>query len=142
MDDGNGPLIPESSGFSFCRLENWVGIRQCGHWPRTLSCSLPHLAQIMVPKFYSDTAYNGEIIVVMSIRYKDHLIDPRVYELRGRNGFSAEVYVFDIRESTDTLFLLKPSVFQTRDTALQAAVQAGRQAVDQGYDPSVNLFTQ
>jgi hypothetical protein len=78
----------------------------------------------------------------MSIRYKDHLIDPRVYELRGRHGFSEEVYVFDIQESIDTLFLLKPSVFPTRDTALQAAVQAGRQAVDQRYDQSVNLFTQ
>jgi hypothetical protein len=78
----------------------------------------------------------------MSIRYKNHLIDPRVYELRGRGGFSAEVYVFDIREFTDTRFLLNPSVFPTRDIALQAAVQAGRQAVDQGYDPSASLFTQ
>jgi hypothetical protein len=78
----------------------------------------------------------------MSIRYKNHLIDPRVSALRGREGFTAEVYIYDLRQDTDTQFFLRPSVFPTKEIAEQAAMQAGRHAVDQGYDPSVNPFAE
>lgn len=74
----------------------------------------------------------------MSIRYKNHLIESRVYELRGRDGFTAEVYVYDLQQDTDTQFLVRPSVFPSREIAEQAAMQAGRHVVDQGYDTSVN----
>jgi len=72
----------------------------------------------------------------MSIRYKNHLIDPRVYELRGREGFTAEVYVYDLRQDTDTQFFVQPSIFPSREIAEQAAMQAGRDVVDHGYDPN------
>jgi len=67
----------------------------------------------------------------MPIPYKRHFsIDPRVYELRDVCGFSAEVYVFDWRNYTDNRYLFKPHVFQTKDAALRAAIEAGRQAAD------------
>jgi hypothetical protein len=42
--------------------------------------------------------------------------------------------------NTETQFFLRPSVFATRRIAEQAAMQAGRHAVDQGYDPSLNPY--
>jgi len=77
----------------------------------------------------------------MVLHYKHHLIDPRIYGLRDDRGFSAEVYVFDCHTSTDTRFLLDPHVFATREEAVQAALQAGQKAIDEGYDPSVTLLT-
>jgi hypothetical protein len=76
----------------------------------------------------------------MSIRYKNHMIDPRVHDLRGLDGFTAEVYLYDLNQETETQFFVRPSVFPTREIAEQAAMQAGRHVVDQGYDTSVNPF--
>jgi|GEM_PF-3637393 len=76
----------------------------------------------------------------MTTRYKNHLIDPRVYELRDRDGFTAEVYVHDLRRETETQFFVRPSVFPSKEMAEQAAMQAGRHAVDQGYDANINPF--
>jgi len=78
----------------------------------------------------------------MSIRYKGHLVDPRTYKLRGREGFTAEVYVFDARQGTDTQFLLSPSIFPTKEIAEQTAIQVGCRAIDRGYDPSFNPYAQ
>jgi hypothetical protein len=76
----------------------------------------------------------------MSVRYKNHLIDPRVGELRDRDGFTAEVYVYDLRRDTDTQFFVQLPIFPSREIAMNAAIQAGHRAVDQGYDPRINPF--
>jgi len=35
-------------------------------------------------------------------------------------------------------FFVRPAIFPSREIAEQAAMQAGRHAVDRGYDPSIN----
>jgi len=70
----------------------------------------------------------------MSIHYKRHLIDARAYPLRGIGGWTSESYVFDMREMTDTLFWPSPNVFPTREAAIEAAIQVGRQKIDVGFE--------
>lgn len=68
----------------------------------------------------------------MCIHYKNHLIDPKIHKLRDADGYSAEVYVFDCRQYTETRLIFEPHVFPTEERALQAAVQVGRNAINRG----------
>jgi len=66
--------------------------------------------------------------------YKGYIIEARLSELKD-GGFSAE---FSIEEHdgsgvTETQFYL-PSTFPTRESAFEAAIQAGRQKIDVGFE--------
>jgi hypothetical protein len=66
--------------------------------------------------------------------YKGYVIEARSCELRG-GGFSAE---FSIEEHdgsgvTETQFFL-PDTFSTAESAIEAAIQAGRQKIDVGFE--------
>jgi hypothetical protein len=67
----------------------------------------------------------------MSVHYKRCLIDPKINKLRGIEGFAvSEIWVFNPRDYTDNRFFMVRPIFQTHAEALEAAMQAGRQAVD------------
>jgi len=66
--------------------------------------------------------------------YKDYVIEARPYELMD-GGFSAE---FSVEEHdpfgvTETQFYL-PDTFPTQESAIEAAIQAGRQKIDMGFE--------
>ena len=66
--------------------------------------------------------------------YKGYVIEARSYELNdGR--FSAEFSVEEHDPSgvTETQFYL-PGAFPTRESAIDAAIQAGRQKIDVGFE--------
>jgi hypothetical protein len=67
--------------------------------------------------------------------YKGYVIAARSLELKdGR--FSAELWIeeHDASGVTETQFFL-PGTFQTEESAINAAVQAGRVKIDEGFEP-------
>jgi len=75
-------------------------------------------------------------VAVMRSRhgYKGDVIEVRSCELKD-GGFSAEFSVeeHDAYGVTETQFYLS-SVFPTQDSAIEAAIQAGRQKIDVGFE--------
>jgi hypothetical protein len=66
--------------------------------------------------------------------YKGYVIEARANELRD-GGFSAEFSVeeHDASGVTETQFYL-PDTFETQESAIEAATQAGRQKIDVGFE--------
>jgi hypothetical protein len=66
--------------------------------------------------------------------YKGYVIEVRLPELKD-GGFSAEFSVEEHDGSgvTETQFYL-PDTFPTQDSAIEAALQAGRQKIDAGFE--------
>jgi hypothetical protein len=74
----------------------------------------------------------------MKIRepYKGHVIEAMSLELRGNLGFVTELFIetHDQQGVTITHFHV-PKIFQSVESAIQAAVLAGRHKVDVGFVP-------
>lgn len=74
-------------------------------------------------------------VAVMKSRqgYMGYVIEARSHELRD-GGFSAEFSVeeHDASSVTETQFYL-PDAFSTRESAIEAAMLAGRQRIDAGF---------
>ena len=77
-----------------------------------------------------------EVAAVMKSRvgYKGYVIEVRLFELKD-GEFSAE---FSVEEHEadgfmETEFYL-PDTFPTQDSAIEAAIQAGRQKIDMGFE--------
>ena len=66
--------------------------------------------------------------------YKGDVIEARSHELRD-GGFSAECSIeeHDGLGVTETQFYV-PNTFATQESAIEAAIQAGRQKIDAGFD--------
>lgn len=66
--------------------------------------------------------------------YKGYVIEARSHELRD-GGFSAEFSVeeHDASGVTVTQFHL-PNTFSTQESAIEAALRAGRQRIDAGFE--------
>ena len=66
--------------------------------------------------------------------YKGYVIEARSCEL-GDSGFSAEFSVeeHDASGVTETQFYL-PDTFPTQESAIEAAIQAGQQKIDAGFE--------
>jgi hypothetical protein len=66
--------------------------------------------------------------------YKGYVIEARSY-LQQDGGFSAELWIeeHDASGVTETQFYL-PATFATQELAIEAAVQAGRQKIDVGFE--------
>jgi len=66
--------------------------------------------------------------------YKGYVIEARSCELK-EGGFSAEFSVeeHDASGVTETQFYL-PNTFSKQESAIEAAIQAGRQKIDVDYD--------
>jgi hypothetical protein len=76
-----------------------------------------------------------EVAVVKSrLGYKGYVIVARSHELKD-GGFSAEFSVEEHDESgvTETQFYL-PGTFPTRESAFEAAIEAGRRKIDTGFE--------
>jgi len=67
-------------------------------------------------------------------RYKGYVIEARSCEIKDV-GFSAEFSVeeHDASGVTETQFYL-PDTFPTQESAIEAAIQAGRQKIDVGFE--------
>ncbi len=67
--------------------------------------------------------------------YKGYVIEARSCEIKD-GGFSAEFSVeeHDASGVTETQFYV-PDTFQTPESAIEAAIQAGRQKIDVGFEP-------
>ncbi len=67
------------------------------------------------------------------VKYGRFVIDPRSYELRDGNGWTSEFSLeeHDGRGVTDTVFHLRET-FPTREEAIEAAIQAGRNKIASG----------
>lgn len=67
--------------------------------------------------------------------YKGYVIEAQANELRD-GGFSAEFYIeqHDASGVTVTQFCI-PNTFPTQEAAIEAAIQAGRQKIDAGFEP-------
>jgi predicted aspartyl protease len=67
--------------------------------------------------------------------YNGYVIEARSHELRD-GGFSSEFSIeeHDASGVTETQFFL-PGTFQTEESAINAAVQAGRVKIDEGFEP-------
>src|SRR5664280_530192 len=66
--------------------------------------------------------------------YKGYVIEARSHELRD-GGFSAEFSIeeHDALGVTEAQFYV-PKTFATQESAIEAAIQAGRQKIDAGFD--------
>ena len=66
--------------------------------------------------------------------YKGYVIEARSYELQD-GGFSAELWIeeHDASGVTETQFY-RPDTFPTPESAVEAAIQAGRQKIDVGFE--------
>ena len=66
--------------------------------------------------------------------YKGFVIEARSYEQR-EGGFSAELWFeeHDASGVAETQFYL-PDTFPTQELAIEAAIQAGRQKIDLGFE--------
>jgi hypothetical protein len=66
--------------------------------------------------------------------YKGYIIEVRLSELKD-GGFSAEFCVeeHDASGVTETQFYL-PDTFPSQESAFEAAIQAGRQKIDVGFE--------
>ena len=71
------------------------------------------------------------MILCMSSHYKGRIIDPRVFELKDSQGWTAEVYVTEDEggDTVDSRYILKGK-FSSEDAARNAALQAGKRVVD------------
>jgi hypothetical protein len=67
--------------------------------------------------------------------YKGYVIEARSYQQQD-GGFSAELWIeeHDAFGVTETQFYL-PDTFTTEESAIEAAIQAGRQKIDVGFEP-------
>jgi hypothetical protein len=67
------------------------------------------------------------------VGYKGYVIEARSYQQNGK--FSAELWIEEHQASgvTETQFYL-PHTFPTPELAIEAAVQAGRQKIDVGFE--------
>jgi hypothetical protein len=67
--------------------------------------------------------------------YKGYVIEARSYQQQD-GGFSAELWIeeHDASGVTETQFYL-PDTFTTEESAIEAAIQAGRQKIDVGFEP-------
>jgi len=78
----------------------------------------------------------AEGVAVMKSRqgYKGYVIEPRSYQQQD-GGFSAELWIeeHDASGVTETQFYL-PGTSPTQELAIEAAVQAGRQKIDVGFE--------
>jgi hypothetical protein len=70
--------------------------------------------------------------------YKGHVIEAMTFELRENPGYASELFIekHDGEGVTVTQFFV-PIVFSSNESALQAAVAAGRHQIDTGYCPSL-----
>jgi hypothetical protein len=68
------------------------------------------------------------------VGHKGYIIVARSYELQD-GGFSAELSIqeHDADGFMETEFYL-PDTFPTQDSAIEAAIQAGRQKIDAGFE--------
>ena len=66
--------------------------------------------------------------------HKGYVIEARSYE-QPDGGFSAELWIEEHHASgvTETQFYL-PDTFPTEELAIEAAIQAGRQKIDVGFE--------
>jgi hypothetical protein len=66
--------------------------------------------------------------------YKGYVIEARSHELRD-GGFSTEFSIeeHDALGVTETQFYV-PNTFATQESAIEAAIQAGRQKIDVGFE--------
>jgi hypothetical protein len=84
----------------------------------------------------SSAIIEAQEVAVMKRRlgYKGHVIVARSYELRD-GGFSAEVSIqeHDADGVMETQFYL-PDTFPTPESAIEAAIQDGRQNIDVGFE--------
>ena len=66
--------------------------------------------------------------------YKGYVIEARSFEHKD-GGFSAEFSIeeHDASGVTETQFYL-PNIFSTQQSAIEAAIQAGRQKIDVGFE--------
>ncbi len=66
--------------------------------------------------------------------YKGYVIEARSYESKD-GGFSAEFSIeeHDVSGISETQFYL-PNTFPTQESAIEAALQAGRQKIDSGFE--------
>ena len=68
------------------------------------------------------------------VGYKGYVIEAQVSELRD-GGFSAEFYIEEHDSSgvTVTQFYV-PTIFSTQESAIEAAIHAGRLKIDMGFE--------
>ncbi|MGB0118661.1 MAG: hypothetical protein WCC78_09735 [Terriglobales bacterium] len=66
--------------------------------------------------------------------YKGYVIEARSYQQQ-EGAFSAELWIeeHDASGVTETQFYL-PETFPTQESAVEAAIQAGRQKIDVGFE--------
>jgi hypothetical protein len=66
--------------------------------------------------------------------YKGYVIEARSYQQQ-EGGFSAELWIeeHDASGVTETQFYL-PDTFPAPESAIEAAIQAGRQKIDVGFE--------
>ena len=66
--------------------------------------------------------------------YKGYVIEARSYQQQ-EGGFSAELWIkeHDASGVTETQFYL-PDAFLTPESAIEAAIQAGREKIDVGFE--------
>ena len=78
----------------------------------------------------------AEEVAVMKSRlgYKGYVIEARSYQQQD-GGFSAELWIeeHDVSGVRETQFYL-PDTFTTEESAIEAAIQAGRQKIDVGFE--------
>lgn len=72
----------------------------------------------------------------IAIRYKNYIIDPCSFERRDGLGWTSSFSIFNVRDFTDTIFLLRES-FPAKEAALAAAIVTGTQQIDAGFVPKV-----
>ena len=66
--------------------------------------------------------------------YKGYVIEARSYQQKD-GGFSAELWIeeHDASGVTETQFYL-PNTFTTEESAIEAAIQTGREKIDVGFE--------
>jgi len=76
----------------------------------------------------------------MSRTYKNHIIDPKAYELAEQKGWTSEVYVYREHGSfgTDSRFIAQ-DIHASRDEAIEAAIALAKRQVDLNYDDSLAI---
>ena len=69
------------------------------------------------------------------VGYQGYVIEAQVSELRD-GGFSVEFYIeeHDPSSVTVTQFYVPSITFPTQESAMEAAIQAGRQKIDAGFE--------
>lgn len=103
----------------------------------TMSPAAPKIAGTVTVRRTLDSKCDNEprgSVVKKRIRYKGYVIEAQANELRD-GGFSVEFYLeeHDASGVTVTQFYV-PSTFPTQEAAFEAAIQAGRQKIDMGFE--------